>query len=35
MAEAFRTHGDSALAARADSVAKLVDEEVKKGVRFH
>jgi hypothetical protein len=35
MADAFRAHGDSALAARADSIAKLVDEQVRKGAQFH
>jgi hypothetical protein len=35
MAATFRQHGDSALAARADSIAKLVDEEVKKSGTLH
>jgi hypothetical protein len=34
MASAFREHGDSALAARADSIAKLVDAEIKKAGGF-
>lgn len=35
MATTFRQHGDSALAARADSIAKRVDEEVRRAGLFH
>jgi hypothetical protein len=34
MAAAFREHGDSALAARADSIARRVDGEIKKAGGF-
>ncbi|HEV8149660.1 MAG TPA: hypothetical protein VGP61_05690, partial [Gemmatimonadales bacterium] len=34
MAQAFREHGDSALAARADSIAKIVDAEIRKAGGF-
>jgi transmembrane protein TMEM260 (protein O-mannosyltransferase) len=34
MAPVFREHGDSALAARADSIAKAVDSEIRKSGRF-
>jgi len=34
MAAAFREHGDAALAARADSIAKLVDSEIKRAGGF-
>ena len=34
MAAAFREHGDSVLAARADSIARLVDSEIKKAGGF-
>ncbi|HEV8613837.1 MAG TPA: DUF2723 domain-containing protein [Gemmatimonadales bacterium] len=34
MAQVFREHGDSGLAARADSIARIVDSEIKKAGGF-
>ncbi|MGH7562332.1 MAG: glycosyltransferase family 117 protein [Gemmatimonadales bacterium] len=35
IAETLRDHGDSALAARADSITRRVDDEVRRGLRLH
>ncbi len=35
VAETLRAHGDSALATKADSIARRVDAEVRRGLRLH
>jgi hypothetical protein len=35
IAETLRAHGDTALAVKADSIARRVDSEVRRGMRLH